>query len=269
MKEKASAQATVRAVSEERDLDIEQKLASLFALQCVDSQIDDLRILRGELPLEVQDLENDIIGLNGKIEKIMGEIEGINADIAQRKSAITDIKAQIKKYDKQLKEVKNSREYDALNKEIEYQQLDNQLHEKRIREANVLLEKKNAELEKVQNTRAEREKVLEIKKGELDAIVSETEKEEKELMNRSERYQERIDPKWLRLYKRIRGNAHNGLAVVCIERDSCGGCFNKIPAQRQIDIRMHKKVISCEYCGRFLVDENIKVKAQEILDKEN
>ena len=163
----------------------------------------------------------------------------------------------------------DSREYDALNKEIEYQKLDNELHEKRIREANAQLEKKKAELEHIEEVRSERQKDLDLKKGELDEIVAETEKDEKALMDKSERYQKHIEPRWLRLYERIRNNAHNGLAVVCVERDACGGCFSKIPPQRQIDIRMHKKIISCEYCGRFLVDDSIKEKAEEIVKNDN
>ena len=268
MKEKTGQKEEKQIVPEERDLDIEQKLTALYALQCVDSAIDKIRTLRGELPLEVQDLEDDIAGYDSKMEKIQAEMAEISKNIADRKAAITDIKAQLKKYDKQLKDVKNSREYDALNKEIEYQTLENQLHEKRIREANALLEKRKAELEKMEEARAERQKDLELKKNELDEIVAETEKDEKALMEKSEAYQQRIEPRWLRLYQRIRNNAHNGLAVVCVERDACGGCFSKIPPQRQIDIRMHKKMISCEYCGRFLVDESIKAKAKEIVEND-
>lgn len=266
MKEKAGQKEEKPVVvSDERDLDIEQKLTSLYALQCVDSAIDKIRTLRGELPLEVQDLEDDIAGYSSKIEKVEAEMAEINKNIADRKAAITDNKAQLKKYDKQLKDVKNSREYDALNKEIEYQKLENELHEKRIREANAQLEKKQAELEHLEEVRSERQKDLDLKKGELDEIVAETEKDEKALMEKSERFQKRIESRWLRLYERIRNNAHNGLAVVCVERDACGGCFSKIPPQRQIDIRMHKKMISCEYCGRFLVDDSIKEKAEEIV----
>lgn len=257
-----------KAVSEERDAAVEQKLVSLYALQSVDSAIDGIRILRGELPLEVQDLEDDIAGYQSKIEKLKADMEEISKNISDRKSAITEIKAQIKKYEKQLREVKNSREYDALNKEIEYQNLENQLHEKKIREATVLLEKRKAELERNEEACAERQKDLEAKKGELDEIVAETEKDEQALMKKSEEYQSHIEPRWLRLYERIRNNAHNGLAVVCVERDACGGCFSKIPPQRQIDIRMHKKIIACEYCGRFLVDESIKEKAEEITGKD-
>ena len=271
MKAKTSTETTAPApknVSEERDLDVEKKLTSLYALQHIDSEIDAIRTLRGELPLEVQDLEDDIAGYESHIEKLQDEIEEINQNIAERKHAVTDIKAQIKKYDKQLKEVKNSREYDNLNKEIEYQTLENQLHEKRIKEANILLEKKTEDLEKLRHAREERQKDLELKQSELNEIVAETEKDEKELMKRSELYQKRIEPRWLHVYSRIRNNAHNGLAVVCVDRDACGGCFSKIPPQRQIDIRTHKKMISCEYCGRFLVDEDIKEKAEDLLQKD-
>lgn len=260
----AQAAAKPKVVSEERDAAVEQKLVSLYALQSVDSAIDDIRILRGELPLEVQDLEDDIAGYQSKIEKLKADMAEITKNIADRKAAITEIKAQVKKYEKQLREVKNSREYDALNKEIEFQNLENQLHEKKIREATITLEKRKADLERNEEACAERQKDLEAKKGELDEIVAETEKDEKALMKKSEEYQGKIEPRWLHLYERIRNNAHNGLAVVCVERDACGGCFSKIPPQRQIDIRMHKKIIACEYCGRFLVDESIKEKAEEI-----
>lgn len=263
MKAKTSATAAPTVVSEERDLDVEKKLTSLYALQSVDSAIDSIRTLRGELPLEVQDLEDDISGYTNRIEKLTAEIQEINQNIADRKHAMAEIKAQVKKYEKQLKEVKNSREYDNLNKEIEYQTLESQLHEKRIREASALLEKRNADLERIEHAREERQKDLDLKKSELDEIVAETEKDEKELMKKSELYQSRIDPRWLHIYTRIRNNARNGLAVVCVDRDACGGCFSKIPPQRQIDIRTHKKMITCEYCGRFLVDESIKEKAQE------
>ncbi len=267
---KSAAAKTARSVvaSEERDAAVEQKLVSLFALQSVDSAIDNIRILRGELPLEVQDLEDDIAGYKTRIEKINGDMDEINRNIAERKSAITDIKAQIKKYEKQLRDVKNSREYDALNKEIEYQTLENQLHEKRIREATAQLEKKKADLEHIEAACAEREKDLEVKKSELNEIVAETEKDEKALMKKSDEYKTHIEPRWLRLYERIRNNAHNGLAVVCLDRDACGGCFSKIPPQRTIDISMHKKIISCEYCGRFLVDESIKEKALDFVEKD-
>ena len=182
MKAKTSTEATAPAskkVSEERDLDVEKKLTSLYALQRIDSEIDAIRTLRGELPLEVQDLEDDIAGYESRIEKLQDEIAEINQNIAERKHAVTDIKAQIKKYDKQLKEVKNSREYDNLNKEIEYQTLENQLHEKRIKEANILLEKKTEDLEKLRHAREERQKDLDLKQSELNEIVAETEKDEK------------------------------------------------------------------------------------------
>lgn len=275
MKEKATAKtkaakkaeepvkaAAPKVISEERDAAVEQKLVSLCALQNVDSAIDGIRILRGELPLEVQDLEDDIAGYESKIEKLKADMDEMTKNVSDRKNAITDIKAQVKKYEKQLREVKNSREYDALNKEIELQNLENQLHEKKIREVNVLLEKKKADLERNEEACAERRKDLEVKQGELDEIIAETEKDEKALMKKSEEFRARIEPRWLKLYERIRNNANNGLAVVCVERDACGGCFSKIPPQRQIDIRMHKKIIACEYCGRFLVDETIRDKAE-------
>lgn len=266
--EKAVQPEKVKVVPEERDLAVEQKLVSLYALQRVDSAIDNIRVLRGELPLEVQDLEDDIAGYQSKIEKLKADMEDISKNIADRKEAMLEIKAQVKKYEKQLREVKNSREYDALNKEIEFQNLENQLHEKKIREASALLEKKKAELERKEEACSERQKDLDVKKSELDEIVAETEKDEKALMKKSEKYQANIEPRWLRLYERIRNNARNGLAVVHVERDACGGCFSRIPPQRQIDIRMHKKIIACEYCGRFLVDDSICEKAEEFMEKD-
>lgn len=259
----AAPTASKAKTAEERDLDVEQKLVSLYALQQVDSAIDRIRTLRGELPLEVQDLEDDVAGFTARIEKMTAEIAEVQQNISERKAAITDLKAQIKKYEKQQKDVRNNREYDALSKEIEYQGLEIQLHEKRIKEAGFTLEKRNTDLERVQNAKEEREKDLEMKKGELDEIISETEREEKDLIKQSEAHKKNVDARWLHTYTRIRGNARNGLAVVSIERDACGGCFSKIPSQRQIDIKMHKKIISCEYCGRILVDDAIKEKAAD------
>ncbi|MEG2666064.1 MAG: C4-type zinc ribbon domain-containing protein [Bacteroidales bacterium] len=271
MKEKISEKKTSekkttaqKTTLEEHDLGIEQKMISLFALQQIDSNIDRIRTLRGELPLEVQDLEDDVAGYQTKIEKLNEEVAEINLNITNRKSSITELKTQIKKYEKQQKEVKNNREYDALTKEVEYQSLEIQLHEKRIKEAGIQLEHKTEELEKVSHACEERQKDLDLKKKELDEIIAETEKEEKALLKKSEEYQSHVDARWLHTYERIRNNARNGLAVVCIERDACGGCFSKIPPQRQIEIRMHKKMTACEYCGRFLVDEDIKEKASDL-----
>lgn len=260
----AATSATAKSkAAEDRDLDVEQKLISLYALQQVDSAIDRIRTLRGELPLEVQDLEDDVAGFTARIEKMTADIAEIQQNVSDRKASITDLKAQIKKYEKQQKDVKNNREYDALSKEIEYQGLEIQLHEKRIKEANAMLERRNADLERVQAAKEEREKDLEMKKSELDEIISETEREEQDLMKQSEAHKKNVDARWLHTYTRIRNNARNGLAVVPIERDACGGCFSKIPPQRQIDIKMHKKIIACEYCGRILVDDAIKEKAAD------
>lgn len=260
--EKPTPAEQPRAINEDRDLDLEQRMVSLFALQQVDSAIDNLRTLRGELPLEVQDLEDDVAGFRSKFEKIQAELDEIQENITSRKSSMVDLKAQIKKYEKQQKEVKNNREYDALSKEIEYQTLEIQLHEKRIKEASILLEKRKLDLEKIEHSKNEREKDLEMKKSELDEIISETEREESELTKKSQDYKKHVEARWLHSYTRIRNNARNGLAVVCMERDACGGCFSKIPPQRQIEIKMHKKVVICEYCGRFMVDEVIKEKAE-------
>lgn len=243
---------------EEGDYGIEQKLIALFALQQIDSSIDKIRIIRGELPLEVQDLEDDVEGFRTRIEKVKAEIADIELNITTRKEEIVTSKALIKKYEKQQNEVKNSREYEFLSKEMEYQGLEVQLNEKKIKEANFALEAKKADLEKVEHLFDERNKDLDLKKSELDEIIEETQKDEKRLLEKSANFEKQIEPRLVEGYKRIRGNAKNGLAVVTVERNACGGCFSKIPPQRQMEIALHKKIIFCEYCGRILVDEKMK-----------
>ena len=243
--------------AEEQEITVERKLIELYTLQQIDSKIDKIRIIRGELPLEVQDLEDEIAGMETRIAKFNEELEKYSNDIVEYKNKIKEATSLIKKYEEQQNNVRNNREYESLTKEIEYQSLDIQLCEKRINDSlkksemlKISLAETNAHLE-------ERKNDLELKKTELSSIVEETEKEEQELMVRSQESEQLIEERLLTAYKRIRKNARNGLAVVKIERDACGGCFNKIPPQHQLDIRMHKKIIVCEYCGRILIDQDI------------
>jgi predicted nucleic acid-binding Zn-ribbon protein len=236
---------------------IEDTLLALYQLQQHDSQADKIRMIRGELPLEVQDLEDEIVGLQTRIENHHTEIKSLDKLVAEKKQAIRDSESLIKKYEEQKMNVRNNREYDSLTKEIEFQTLEMQLAEKRIREYTEALNNKKIQIEEAEVILSERKSDLEIKKSELNDIVEETEIEEKELEKRAEEIQSRIEDRLLVAYQRIRKNARNGLAIVQIERDACGGCFNKIPPQHQLDIRMHKKIIVCEYCGRILVDSDI------------
>ena len=249
------------AISDEKlEVSIEKKLIALYSLQQIDSQVDKIRIIRGELPLEVQDLEDEIAGLETRIENYIQETVNLEKAMTEKKTAIKDSHSLIKKYGDQQMNVRNNREYDSLTKEIEYQNLEIQLSEKRIREFQQSLELKKQEIDKFQKVLQDRNNDLDIKKNELEDIVTETEKEESELIRKSEQNRKVIEDRLLTAYTRIRKNARNGLAVVQIERDACGGCFNKIPPQHQLDIRMHKKIIVCEYCGRILVDDGIAAK---------
>ena len=239
------------------EVSIEKKLIALYSLQQVDSQVDKIRIIRGELPLEVQDLEDEIAGLETRVDNYVLETVAVEKSITEKKTFIKDCHALIKKYEDQQMNVRNNREYDSLTKEIEFQNLEIQLAEKRIKEFQGSLELKKEEIERYQKLLSDRKSDLEIKKNELDDIIAETEKEEQDLITNSEKNRKYIEERLLTAYTRIRKNARNGLAVVQIERDACGGCFNKIPPQHQLDIRMHKKIIVCEYCGRILVDDEI------------
>jgi len=243
--------------SKEKSISVEQKLISLFSLQQIDSQIDKIRIIRGELPLEVQDLEDEVAGLETRIDNFIDEIQSLEKSINDKLNSIKDCKLLIKKYEEQQANVRNNREYDSLTKEMEFQNLEIQLCEKKIKEFKAQLDIKKIDVDKAQSNHNEKKNDLDIKKAELDDIVAETEKEETELIEKSHEHQKLIEDRLLIAYKRIRKNASNGLAVVGIERDACGGCYNKIPPQRQLDIKMHKKIIVCEYCGRVLVDNLI------------
>lgn len=239
------------------EVSVEQKLIALYSLQQIDSQVDRIRIIRGELPLEVQDLEDEIIGLETRIENYHEEGASLEKSIKEKQLAIKESQNLIKRYEEQQQNVRNNREYDSLSKEIEYQTLEIQLAEKRIKEFRASLEQKQNEITEARENLTERQNDLHLKQKELEDIVTETDKEEKTLIDKSNDNQKYIEERLLRAYKRIRKNARNGLAVVQIERDACGGCFSKIPPQRQLDIHMHKKIIVCEYCGRILVDSSI------------
>ena len=239
---------------EAEEISVEQKLIALYSLQQIDSEIDKIKIIRGELPLEVQDLEDEIAGLETRVSNYKGEIENLKTGIAERENAMKTSQAQIKKYEEQQMNVRNNREYDSLTKEIEFQNLEIQLAGKKIKEMKFKIENFEADITDAETRLQERISDLEAKKGELTDIVAETEKEEHDLADKSRQNEKYIEDRLLTAYKRIRSNARNGLAVVQVERDACGGCFNKIPPQHQMDIKMHKKIIVCEYCGRILVD---------------
>lgn len=239
------------------EITVEDKLIALFKLQLIDSKIDKIRTIRGELPLEVQDLEDQCSGLETRINKFLDEIKEIESGILEKNNAVKESKTLIKRYEEQQNNVRNNREYEALSKEINYQNLEITLNEKRVRELTSNLESKKSEIEITNNNLTILKNELELKRSELDDIIAETEKEEKDLTELSIGYQRNIETRLLKAYKSIRDNARNGLAIVQIERDACGGCYNKIPPQRHLDIKMHKKIIVCEYCGRILVDEEI------------
>jgi predicted nucleic acid-binding Zn-ribbon protein len=236
---------------------IEQKLRSLYQLQQIDSKIDQLRTLRGELPMEVKDLEDEIAGLETRLEKFNEDLVGLKKLIAEKQAFIKDANALKAKYEQQLMGVKNSREYDALSKEVEIQGLEIQIAEKKIREFNVQIDQRSQELQRLSDEMAGRKKDLDNKKSELNSIIAETEKEEQDLLSSSEKARKNIEDRLLTAYTRIRSNSRNGLAVVTVQRDACGGCFNQIPPQRQMDIRTRKRIAICEHCGRILVDADI------------
>lgn len=244
------------------EITVEEILRALYELQLVDSTTDKIRILRGELPLEVQDLEDEIAGLETRVANLEEEVKGYNDAVAKKKNEIVDAENLIKKYEEQQKNVRNNREFDSLSKEIEFQTLEIELCEKRIKEFTGKADEKNKIIEESKSVLEERKQDLEDKKGELDEIIADTQKDEEEMIKKSDRIQKLIEPRLLTAYQRIRSNARNGLAVVPIERDACGGCFNKIPPQRQLDIKSRKKIIVCEYCGRILVDDEIVQKEE-------
>jgi predicted nucleic acid-binding Zn-ribbon protein len=239
------------------EISIEERLRALFSLQLVDSEIDKIKTLRGELPLEVQDLEDDIAGLETRLGNLREEVVNFEKSILKKNNEIADAEALIKKYEEQQKNVRNNREFDSLSKEIEYQNLEIELFSKKIKEFNVQIEEKKIIITESEATLTERSSDLENKKSELDEIILDTQKEEEGLYKKHEKVESLIEERLLTAYKRIRANARNGLAVVSVQRDACGGCFNQIPPQRQLDIKSRKKIIVCEYCGRILVDDEI------------
>ena len=250
------------------DLSVEEKLKALYQLQTTLSAIDEKRALRGELPLEVQDLEDEIAGLNTRIENIRNDIREFQSAVVQKKGEINEAQASVERYKSQLNDVKNNREYDTLSKEIEFQSLEIELCNKKIREANVKIEEKNQELDSTEELIADRRMALVEKKNELDEIMDETRMEEDSLKERAKELEIKIEPRLLTSFKRIRKNARNGLGIAYVQRDSCGGCFNKIPPQRQLDIRMHKKIIVCEYCGRIMIDPELAgVKTEKVQEE--
>lgn len=247
-----------------KEFSIEEKLGSLINLQKIDSKMDEIKILKGELPMEVADLEDEIQGLHSRQTRIEEEINGVTEFIEERKGAIKESEELIKKYEKDSENVKNNREFEAINKEIEMQQLEIKLAEKHIKDANEEISEKVILLEKAKKNLGAKEGVLDLKKTELEKIISANEKEEKEFQKLSEAAKENVEPRLLASYEKIRGNFRNGLAVVPVVRDACGGCFYAIPPQKQSEIKQHKKIIACENCGRILVDEelhnNVEVK---------
>ena len=241
----------------ESEISVESKLQTLYQLQTTLSAIDEKRALRGELPLEVQDLEDEIAGLKTRVEHIENDINECEQAVAQKQGEIQDAQESVERYKRQLDEVRNNREYDTLTKEIEFQSLEIELCNKKIKEANAKVEDKKREMAHTQELIADRQSALSEKKNELDEIMQETREEEEKLKAKATELEATIEPRLLSSFMRIRKNARNGLGIVYVQRDACGGCFNKIPPQRQIDIKMHKKVIVCEYCGRIMIDPEL------------
>lgn len=240
-----------------KEFSVEEKLTSLVTLQKIESKLDEIHILKGELPMEVADLEDEIQGLHSRQLRIEEEINGITQFIEQKKEAIKEAQALAKKYEKQSSNVKNNREFEAINKEIEMQQLEVKLAEKHIKDANEEIAEKAVSLEKAKKTIANKEGVLNTKKGELEKIIAANEKEEKHFNKLAAEAREHVDSRLLASYEKIRKSYRNGLAVVPVERDACGGCFYYIPPQKQSEIRQRKKVMVCENCGRILVDDDL------------
>jgi len=244
-------------VKDPADLSVEEKLKNLYELQKLLTEIDKIKTLRGELPLEVQDLEDEIEGLSTRVEKITAEVAELKRDINQRNGDIEVNNANIERFKTQMDSVRNNREYDTLSKQIEYAELDNVLNQKKIAEAKALVESKSAEVMQCNLLANERREDLDEKRGELEEIIAETKADEDKLREKAKNLELTIEPRLLSAFKRIRRNSRNGLGVVYVQRDACGGCFNKIPPQRQLDIRMRKKIIVCEYCGRIMVDPEL------------
>lgn len=245
--------AAKKKAAEVVEMSVEVKLTALHDLQQVDTEIDKIKILRGELPLEVQDLEDEIEGLQTRVNNVEAEVKTLKESIAKKINEMTAAKTMIKKYEEQQNNVRNNREFESLSKEIEFQTLEIELAEKRKKEFSDQVEEKNLQIIESKTILEERQGDLNAKKSELDEIIADTQKEEEVCNKRRDEIQKIIEPRLFTAYDKIRNNARNGLAVVTVERDACGGCFNKIPPQRQLDIASRKKIIVCEYCGRILV----------------
>ncbi|AWX45385.1 hypothetical protein HME9304_02399 [Flagellimonas maritima] len=246
---------------------VEEKLRALYDLQLIDSRVDEIRNVRGELPLEVQDLEDDVLGLKTRMDKLKTDVETVNFEITAKKNLIEESKALIKKYAEQQKNVRNSREFNSLSKEVEFQELEIQLAEKNIKEFKAQIEQKKEVIAETKERLTEREGHLKHKKSELDAILAETEKEEKALLKKSEEFEEKIEDRLIQAYKRIRHNVKNGLAVVPVERGASGGSFFTIPPQIQVEIATRKKIITDEHSGRILVDPMLAEEEQARMQK--
>lgn len=270
-KKEVPQEENIQAFQQVRQLDVdeavEKRLVALYTLQAVDSEIDKIKIIRGELPQAIQDLEDEIAGLETRISNFNNDITETNQKIAVEKNEIAEHTEMIKKYQKQQENVRNNREFEAINKEVEYKELQIELNERHLKEASAHIKEVQQHITVAENMVESRRIDLEAKKGELDDIIAETEKDETRLLSKEMEQEQYIEPRYLQAYKRIRNSARNGLAVVTIDRDACGGCFSKIPPQRQTEIKMHKKVIVCEHCGRILVDDDIADRARAILNK--
>ncbi|MBR5653385.1 MAG: hypothetical protein IKX22_04825 [Prevotella sp.] len=250
------------------DLTVEERLSTLYQLQTVLSSIDEKKALRGELPYEVQEMEDEIEGLSLRIQKIQDEVDAFNKAISDNKAKIAEAQSRVARYKEQLNEVSNNREYDTLTKEVEFQELEIELCNKKIREGLTHVEERSRDIESNTQLVEERKKDLEVKKSELEEIMQETREEEDKLRDKAHDLKMKIEPRLLASFERIRKNARNGLGIVYVQRDACGGCFNKIPPQRQLDIKMHKKIIVCEYCGRIMIDPELAgVKTAEAEEK--
>jgi len=247
---------------------VENKLKQLYKVQAIDSKVDKIHAVRGELPMEVADLEDEIEGLHTRVEKLNAEIDGLNGDIDDKKEAMKNSDALIKKYDAQLGDVKNNREYLALTKEIELQNLEKMACEKKITDFKEQIEQKKEAIEASKQLTDERGKDLEVKKKELESITAETQKEEDELLKLRKELVDGIEERLMRAFEKIRTSYTNGLAVVTIERESCGGCFSLIPPQRQLDIGNRKKIIVCEHCGRILVDNDLAEEVKNLIEEQ-
>ena len=239
------------------EMSVEQKLKTLYQLQTTLSEVDKIKTLRGELPLEVQDLEDEIAGFTTRLNKYEEEVASREADIEMKQHKIAEAKSLMDRYQEQQKDVKNNREYDMLSKEIEFQTLEIELQNKKIGEARAGIEKRLQEIEECKAVLDDRQQALAEKKAELDDIIAETKAQEEKLREKGKTLEVQIEPRLLTAFKRIRKNSRNGLGIVYVQRDACGGCFNKIPPQRQLDIRMRKKIIVCEYCGRIMIDPEL------------